>query len=667
MSELLNIKGVGDAMLSKLNANHILSIQDLIECFPSRYEHHRIDSIHGVAFNETVTLRGTVTKAPVVSYIRRKLTKLSTEVDFEGVTSKVSIFNREFLRSALKVGESVVATGKFETTFKAMLASDLTLAKNYQTGILPVYGLEGIGDKVFAKLVNQALMSGNIRFPETLPDRLIRLRRLMGVEKMIKSAHHPDDEQDIQAISQRIKYDELLRFGLKIACLKRENDSIRATPKKYDIALVRKFIDSLPFELTEDQKSVTNDIFRDLKQPKPMLRLLQGDVGSGKTVCATIAAYAVVTGLEQVAFMAPTEILAFQHYQYLLKVLNGYKVEIAFLSSGVKGQNRIDILKGLSNGTINIIIGTHSLIQETIEFHKLGFVIIDEQHRFGVEQRKKLRLKGYVPDVLLMSATPIPRTLSIAIFGDMDISSIKSMPLGRKPIITRVTDLSGLDDVFNKVEEEVSKGRQAYFIVPVIEGKDDSPLIDVQELYDLIRSRFADRFIVENLHGKMRSEAKTSILERFYRGEISILVSTTVVEVGLNAPNATVMAVLNAERFGLSQLHQLRGRVGRSDHQSFCFFLSDQVLLGNDRLDILETTTDGFIISEEDLRQRGPGEVFGSEQTGIPRFKMANIINDEALLHDAFNDARTLFGDPDIRSAALVKKTYQSLDIYQLD
>ncbi len=665
--ELLKIKGIGEAMLLKLNHNGINSVADIIRYLPSRYEKHEISSIHSMQISKAITIKGKVDKPPVLNYIRKRLTKLIIDVTSETISFKVVLFNREFLKSSLFVGSDIVVTGKFDNTNKWMVASDLVLAKNYIEGVIPKYGLIDIGDRVFAKLVMEALKQETLFDEDPLPDELINHRHLLTQKQMLSLAHCPDSENAIEAVSKRIKYEELFRFGLRIALLRRINNNIVSIPKKYDIQKVKQFIESLPFELTSDQKAVTNEIFRDLKKPNPMLRLLQGDVGSGKTVCATIAAYAVVTAKEQVAIMAPTEILAYQHYQNLKSQFDLFGVRVEFLSSSIKGEERNLILTNLQNGSINILIGTHSLIQEEINFAHLGFVIIDEQHRFGVDQRKKLRLKGLNPDVLLMSATPIPRTLSIAIFGDMDISSIKTMPLGRKTVQTNVFDFSMIDSVIARVNDELYHGNQAYFIVPVIDGKEGSDLLGVQELYDILRKHIFHEYEIEILHGKMKNDDKTSILSRFYEGSIRILVSTTVVEVGLNAPKATVMTVINAERFGLSQLHQLRGRVGRNDKQSYCYFLSDSILMGNNRLEILEKTTDGFEISEEDLRQRGPGEVFGSEQTGIPKFKMANIINDEELLHLAFADAFEMIDSQSPKVVQLVNNTFSSIENFQLD
>jgi len=376
---------------------------------------------------------------------------------------------------------------------------------------------------------------------------------------------------------------------------------------------------------------------------------------------------AVISGGEQVALMAPTELLARQNFQTFSEWLTPFGVKTAFLSASVKGWERERILAGLVNGTIDLVVGTHSLIQEPIQFRHLGFAIIDEQHRFGVRQRKILREKGLTPDMLFLSATPIPRTLAIAIFGDMDVSSIRTMPAGRKKTLTKVTDYSNYDSVLEQMKIQLDLGHQAYVIVPLIQESERSDFADVPAVVEDLKAKLPRTYPVAGLHGKMAAEEKTRILDDFSSGKTAVLVSTTVVEVGLNVPNATFMLILDAERFGLSQLHQLRGRVGRNAEQAYCFLVTDAILNGENRFAILEETTDGFAISEEDLRQRGPGEVFGEEQTGIPKFRMANPIADQELLQVAFADAESLFSTEDASSLALVRKTFLAIEETNLD
>lgn len=667
MGELQKIKGIGTAMEAKLYAGGVHTIRELISLFPTRYETHKIQPFTEASLKADLVLSAIVTKKASVAYLRKRLTKMSLEVRMDDHPCKVTIFNRDFMRLSLVEGAELIITGRFETSFNQFLASDIQLKKNYQEGIIPIYHFPSVGDGLFAKLVREGLLLIQKDLVEDIPSFLRQKNQMTDLFGFYRAAHCPDTEADILAVSRRIKYDELLRFALRIVCLKRLNGNSWTKPKKYEIEQVRKFIATLPFALTDDQKTATNEIFRDFKKPNQMNRLLQGDVGSGKTIVAVIAALAVITGHEQVALMAPTEILAYQDYETFKNLLSPFGVRIGFLSSSVKGKERQEVLDDLFYGRLDLIAGTHSLIQETIQFRKLGFVIIDEQHRFGVRQRRILREKGLIPAMLFLSATPIPRTLAISIFGDMDVSSIRTMPSGRKQIQTAIHDFSAFDEVVDQVIRELDSGRQAYFIVPLIEENESAEFADVSAVLADLNKKIPVRYKVAGLHGKMAAEEKQAVLNRFSQGDIAVLVSTTVVEVGVNVPNATEMVILNCERFGLSQLHQLRGRVGRSEHQAYCHLITDTVLLGNKRFEILEKTTDGFQIAEEDLRQRGPGEVFGEEQTGIPKFRMANLITDQDILNIAFEDAELLFESKDEEAKKLVQSTILGIEETNLD
>ncbi len=666
MSELLSVKGIGKAMLQTLSNNHITTINELINTLPSRYDIHSIDSIDAIKRNEKMTLKAIVTQSATVAYIRKSLTKLTVHLRSQDHDYKAVVFNREFLKNVLINGCEVVVSGRFESNDLVMIASDIQLAKTYQEGFIPIYRLEGVSDKVVSKLITQAMTMVPLDSVDFIPVDLREKRMLLPKDKVLCLAHHPSTLEEIDAVMRRLKYEELLQYGLKIAALKAERNRWRSIPKNYDIHLVRSFIATLPFELTDDQKEVTNDVFRDLKKPQPMLRLLQGDVGSGKTVCSMIAMFAVATAHQQVAFMAPTELLAYQHYQTFKPFFEAFNVALVYLSSSVKGAERRLILSQIETNKAAIIIGTHSLIQEAITYAALSFVVIDEQHRFGVEQRKALRLKGLTPDVLLMSATPIPRTLSMVLFGDMDISTITELPKGRIPIETHLRDMAYLPKLKAKLMAVIAEKHQAYLIVPAIEESKNASLITVNALYSTVKE-WVGESNVEMLHGKMKSDEKTNRLMRFADNDFSILVATSVVEVGINAPNATLMVIMNADRFGLSQLHQLRGRIGRNQLKSECYLLSDYVVMGNHRLDILEQTTNGFTISEEDLRQRGPGEVLGEEQTGLPKLQSANIVDDYELLVMAFEDANELMKRNDTTTRKLIKHYQDSLENYQID
>ncbi|OHE40979.1 MAG: ATP-dependent DNA helicase RecG [Tenericutes bacterium GWF2_57_13] len=667
MNELTEIKGIGPSTASKLAVLGIRTACDLIRTFPVRYERHVLTPAKAAPIGTAVAIQGVVVQSASVAYIRKRLTKLTLDVLSDGIVFRITAFNREFLRPALAKGAELVATGRFETGRKQFLANDIVLSKNYREGIVPVYGLEGLSDRLFAKFVAAAIPLSPEAAKETLPARILQSRRLAPMQEVLAYVHQPRDEAEISAASRRVKYEELLRFGLAVKTQKRKNDAVVTIPKKYDIERVRAFITALPFELTDDQKQATNEIFLDLKKPRRMLRMLQGDVGSGKTVVAAIAVYAVHTVGEQTAFMAPTEILARQHAQNLTRLFAPFGVTVAYLSGAVKGAERKRVIDGLASGTLHVVCGTHALIQEPVVFKRLGFAVIDEQHRFGVAQRKILREKGYDPDVLVMSATPIPRTLAIALFGDMDVSTIRALPSGRKPIKTDVTDFTDFQRLADAIAHEIAAGRQAYVIAPLVGSDAESDAYSVPEAVELLRGHMPSGINIASLHGQMKSADKDAIIDAFRTGETDILVATTVVEVGVDVPNATVMIILNADRFGLSQLHQLRGRVGRGGLQSFCHLVTDVARLEEGRLAILAETNDGFLISEEDLRRRGPGDVFGEAQTGMPAFKAANVIDDRDLLEAAFTDASTLFDDPDHLARILVGEAASAIDAYHLD
>jgi ATP-dependent DNA helicase RecG len=667
MSDLTIIKGIGDKTASMLATAGIRTPADLVRTFPVRYERHVLTDAGAARSGEAVAVSAVVREPASVAYLRRNLTKLTVVCDAEGLVFRVAVYRREFLRQALVVGARIVATGRFESGKKVFIASDLVLAGNYREGILPVYGIEGISDRMFSKYVAAArsLVAGTIR--ENLPQPLLVRRSLASVTELLDFVHAPKDEDEIDRASRRVKYEELLRFALAVRIQKRRHDAVKTIPKHYDITRVREFIRSLPFELTIDQKQATNEIFRDLKAPRRMLRLLQGDVGSGKTVCAAIAVYAVHTAGYQTAVMAPTEILARQHAANLTSMLQPFGVKVVFLSGSVRGKERETVAAALADGSAAVVCGTHALIQEAVGFRNLGFVVIDEQHRFGVEQRRVLREKGFDPDVLAMSATPIPRTLAIALFGDMDVSTIHTMPAGRMPIATDIVDFTAFAELMDRVAEEIAAGRKAYVIAPLVFADSSSDAFDVAEAAALVRKHLPAGVAIGVLHGRMKAVDKEATLASFRTGSIDVLVATTVVEVGVDVPSATVMVILNAERFGLSQLHQLRGRIGRGADRSSCHLVTDIGRSEDSRLDVLVASTDGFVVAEEDLRRRGPGDVFGEEQTGLPRFKAANVVTDAGLLEAAFTDADLMLGDQDAPARALVAEAETAVDSYHLD
>ncbi|MCK5388313.1 MAG: ATP-dependent DNA helicase RecG, partial [Candidatus Izimaplasma sp.] len=445
-------------------------------------------------------------------------------------------------------------------------------------------------------------------------------------------------------IERRIKYEELFKFQFKMQYLKLKNKSRKSLVKKYDINEVKDFIARLPFELTNDQKTVTNEIIKDIKSPYVMNRLLQGDTGCGKTVVAAITVLSVLSSGYQVALMAPTEILAKQHYKTMSKFFSHTNYQIVYLSGKLTTADRKQKLEIIRNNPDILIIGTHALFSDDVIYNNLGYVITDEQHRFGVNQRKKLREKGFNPDVLYMSATPIPRTLAISLFGDMDISTIKEKPKNRVKVETKLFTSNQIDLVYLLIAEELKRNHQVYVVTPLILESESLDLSNAQKVYKEFSSRFKD-YYVGLLHSKIKSEDKDKIMDLFEENEINILISTTVIEVGVDVPNATLMIVLDSERFGLSQLHQLRGRIGRSSLKSYCLLLYNETDKAKERLEILEKTDDGFLLSEEDLRLRGPGDFFGYRQSGELKFKRASIVGDAKILEIARDDALEILTD----------------------
>ena len=665
MDNLTDIKGLGPATKEKLNNASIYSIEDLLLSFPKSYKIQKLESIHQVKIKETVSLEVEVVNKPSVFFFRKNLTKLSVKVNIQEQVFKVDIFNRHFLSKILIPKTNIVITGQFKENFRVFTASDIVLRKNFEEGIIPQYQFQDIKDGRIRKVI-ELLLEMNYTIDESLPDFLIKKRHISNINDIIRYIHKPLNNPQLEKALYRLKYQELIEFALRIELIKSNQKVSKLLKKTYNIEKVRDFITHIGFELTNGQKQATNDIFLDLKSEQQMNRLLQGDVGSGKTIFAVLAALAAVTAGQQVAVMAPTLVLAHQHYSVFKQYLSDYQINIVLLTSEISLKEKGNILEGIRKNDVNIVIGTHALIQEQIEFMQLGLAIIDEQHRFGVEQRKKLRIKGYYPDILLMSATPIPRSLAISVFESSDISQITEKPLGRKPIITEIVEYSKMDKIYKLIEKELILKNQVYVICPLIEESDHSNYYSVSEIYKIFANKFK-QYQTEALHGKMNDSEKVSILNRFKLGQTQILVSTTVIEVGVHIDQATTMVIMNANAFGLAQLHQLRGRIGRSDLQSYCCLVVDEGIEDLDRLKILEQTDDGFMISEYDLKLRGPGEVFGKNQAGIPNFNFANIVEDEELLKIALEDAKEILIKTDNASKSLKDKVIQTIESYHLD
>lgn len=665
MKNLLDIKGLGQATKLKLEKSSIYSIEDLLLCFPKSYKTQELSSIHSVKLNQAVSLEVLIIKKPTLSFFRKNLTKLSFQVVVEGYEFTVDIYNRHYLTNVLNKGEIIVITGKFKESYKVFSANDIVLRKNYVQGIIPEYKIQDIKDGSLKKIIANVL-AYDYRLIENLPKALLERRNLGSINQVIRYIHQPANQIELNKALERLKYQELIYFALRIAVIKNYQKKSKVSKKTYDIKKVRDFIESIDFELTKGQKDATNDIFRDLKSDYQMNRLLQGDVGSGKTIVALLAALATVTSNSQVALMAPTLVLAQQHFDVFNTYLSPLGIQIALLTSEIPIKEKRFILEEIVNKKIDIVIGTHALIQDRIQFKDLALVVIDEQHRFGVSQRKIIREKGYRPDILMMSATPIPRSLAISIFESADISQINEKPKGRKVIKTKIIEYSQMRKVFNLVRLEVENKHQVFVICPLIEESETSLNFSVQETYKIFSESFPE-FKIDILHGKMSDKEKLFVLDKYKNKITQILISTTVIEVGVDIENATTMVIMNANTFGLAQLHQLRGRIGRNAFQSYCCLIVNDGIDDLDRLKILEETNDGFKISEFDLKIRGPGEVFGKNQAGIPDFAFANIIDDSDLFAITLEDANTIVKSSDFESKEMMNRVIKSLDSYHLD
>lgn len=572
-SPVSELKGVGKETAAHLETLGIETVNDILWTFPHRHEDFRLKDLAQTPHNERVTVECKVEREPTVLFLGRNKSRLQVTVLAGRHLVKVVFFNQNYLKQKLIPGTIVTVTGKWDRGRQVINGTTVTFGpKIDQVDFEPVYSLRGlIPQKRFRKYMRQVLDDFGAVLPDAIPQHLQDAYKLVSIRDGLEGIHFPQNAEHAKQARRRFAYEELLNFQLRIQALRKiRKDTEHGTIIQFDLQKLRAFIASLPYELTGAQKRVVNEICKDLKAPYRMNRLLQGDVGSGKTVVAAICLYAAVTAGFQGALMAPTEILAEQHAENLVAWFEPFGVRVALLSGSTKTKERRLLLAALADGEIDIVIGTHALIQPDVLFKRLGFVITDEQHRFGVEQRRILRDKGENPDVLFMTATPIPRTLAITAFGEMDVSLIDEMPAGRKEIETHWMNKEQLGSVLAKLELELTAGRQAYAICPLIEESDKLDVQNAVEIYEQLASYFTGRFKVGLMHGRLPADEKDAIMRGFSEGDIHVLVSTTVVEVGVNVPNATFMVVYDAERFGLAQLHQLRGRVGRGEHQSYC-------------------------------------------------------------------------------------------------
>lgn len=646
------VKGIGPKKAEKLNKLGIYTIKDLLYYFPRQFEDRSIiKKIAQLEDEEKVTVKALITN--IESYTPKKGMTI-TRIDVKDDTgfAKLTFFNREYIKNTFRVGDSILAFGKVKKNGRFVELNSCELeylsASPKNIGkLVPVYPLSyGVTNKDIMNTVRMVFESKDIKIPEYMPEYILKKYRLCGIEYAIKNIHFPKDKESLKIVLYRLIFEELLVLQLGLFMYKGGSSDEKGILFKRNQRL-DEVLKSLPFSLTRAQNRALNEIIDDMCSEKVMNRLVQGDVGSGKTVVALLALAECVFNGYQGALMAPTEILAQQHYESFTETFEDIGINVELLTGSVTKKQKEGILQRARDGEIDILIGTHALIEDNVEFKNIGLVITDEQHRFGVRQRGKLSSKGESPDILVMTATPIPRTLALILYGDLDISIIDELPPGRQPIETIAVEKKKRDKVYNSlVRREVDKGRQVYIVCPLVEESETLDITSATETAEEIKRDFFPDLRVGLLHGKMKPSEKDAIMTAFKNHELDILVSTTVIEVGVNVPNSTLMIIENAERFGLAQLHQLRGRVGRGKHQSYCVLIyGSNSEVCRKRMSIMEETNDGFKISEKDLEIRGPGEFFGTMQHGVPELKVANLFKHMKILKTVQQEARIIIGE----------------------
>ena len=656
---LEDIKGIGPKSLLALKALNLYTKDDVINYFPYRYNVYTPVKLRECSEGDTCTITGYVESIPKVFFIRKNLNKLSFAFNTGSELVNVTIFNRAYLKPNIRIKSYISVIGKYNRKSNTFMASDIKLTPITKTVIEPVYHLnQGIKRSNFKKLVDE-ILDNTVEIKSNVPDYLIEKYNFINKKEAVTNVHKPKDINSLKKADLHLIYEELFTFMLKVSYLKEKNASDgKFNIKSFDEDKVNNFINSLPFNLTDGQMQAVSDIKGDFLSKKKMNRLILGDVGSGKTIVSFIALYMNMLAGYQGVLMAPTEILAVQHFNNMVGLF-GDKLNIQLLTSSTKKGERNKILQNLKNGETQVLIGTHSLLNDELVYNNLGLVITDEQHRFGVNQRQTLQEKGKDVDVLYMSATPIPRTLALTIYGDMDITEIRTKPGGRKEIITKIFKNSELKNVLEKMLDEIKAGHQIYVVAPLIDDEEDEKM-NVTSLKDKFDVAFNGMVPTGLLHGKMKPNQKDEVMNSFKNGDTKILISTTVIEVGVDVKNATMMVIFNAERFGLATLHQLRGRVGRNDMQSYCYLISDY---DAERLKVLEESNDGFYISEQDFKLRGGGDIFGIRQSGEQSFKIANLNRDYKILMQCKSDAEEFLKSKNLDDYKEQKEILENLTI----
>ena len=633
---LEDIKGIGPKTLKLFQNLNIFTIQDLITYYPYKYKLYHPVILDNYEENTEVLINGYVASDAKIYYIKRNLNKISFRLNTGTKLINVTIFNRPFIKQHLLLNKYISVIGKYNVKTNTFTASDIKLTPIIKDEIEPIYHTtQGLKQVNIHKIINN-LLEKNIYVPSLIPEEYIKEYSLLDKLTAIKEIHNPTSTNNLKQAEICLKYEELFEYTLKINYLKYLKDKTTTSYiKTFDTSKLDNLISSLPFKLTDSQVNAVEDIKQDFNSPKHMNRLILGDVGSGKTIISFLALFMNYLSGYQGVLMAPTEILIKQHYENIKKILTNLNIEI--LTGSTTKKDRDKIIENLKNGQIDILLSTHSVLNDDVVFKNIGLVVTDEQHRFGVNQRKNLQNKGENVDVLYMSATPIPRTLALTIFKDMDITEIKTKPLNRKPKITKLYKTSEIKEVLYEMLDEIKKGHQIYVVSPLIENEEENTkLASVNYLYEKINVALNGKVPIGVLHGKLKNEEKENIMNDFKSNKTKILISTTIIEIGVDVSNATMIVIFNAERFGLATLHQLRGRIGRNDIESKCILISDY---DTPRLKILEESEDGFYISEKDFELRGAGDLFGVKQSGDMVFKIANLNKDFKILKKCSEDS----------------------------
>lgn len=636
--ELEKLDKIGPKTAKTLNNLGIYSAEDLIRNYPYRFLIFAKRDINNPKYYDEFVSDGIVESMPTLNFFRGKMNRLTFRCNVQNKIVKVVIFNRAFLKQNIIIGKEVTIIGKYDPKKETIVATNIRLGNLNKVEIEPVYHLcKGITSKQMNAFIKKALSV--VKENNNIPKELISKYNLMSEDEAIRIIHNPKDEKSLKTALKTLKYEEIFTYMKNIKLLKKKNEIHKDVYKKeVSLNMVNDFINSLPFKLTSDQEKIVFKMLDEICGDTLMNRLLQGDVGSGKTIVAFIISYALYTGGYQTSFMAPTEVLARQHYKNACDLFKDTNFKVGLLTGKMTLKEKKKVYEKIEKNEIDMLIGTHALISDKVVWNNLGLVITDEQHRFGVNQRQTLKNKGLNVEVLMMSATPIPRTYALTIYGDTDTSSIKTKPSGRIPVITKVKKEDEIKDVLEGIYKALKNQNQVYVIAPMIEENDDSNYANVYDLKRKFNLAFKN-YNVEVLHGKMTNEEKEKVMDEYAKGNIDILISTTVIEVGVDVKNATVMVIFDADRFGLSTLHQLRGRVGRNSIQSYCYLISDK---DTKRLKIMEEENDGYKISEADFKLRGQGDLFGSRQSGALSFKLSDVRKDYDLLVRVRDDVNEL-------------------------